>query len=96
MPTDRKLTAGGLDVSVPGLGWNMANTIEKGLFPEIHSINDAALFMKHIRQYHSSDSVIIVDEFDKLIEDEDRAHFADLIIQISDRDIEVKKQKGLA
>lgn len=83
--TERKLALG-----IPGLSYEMKQGIENGVIPTPTNINEAVGLLRFIAGYHSSNPVVIVDEFDQLSKIEDKKYFADLIKQISDQDIGVR------
>lgn len=77
-------------LGIPGLSYEVSKAIEQCAAPEPKSINDAILFMKYVRKFHSKEPVVIVDEFDQLKRVEDRKFFADLIKQISDQNVGIR------
>ena len=85
----RRLTEN-LKLSLFGLGYDVAKNIEHGIIPEMKTINDAALILKFVAQYHSKEPIIIIDEFDQLRGEDNKKYFADLIKQVSDQDINVR------
>ena len=80
----------GVKFSLFGLGGDLAESIERGTVPDIASINEAVNCLRYVAQFHSREPVVIVDEFDQLTNVLERKHFADLIKQLSDRDVGIR------
>lgn len=87
---EKKKQTRGFKVSVAGLGWDTSQQVESGSVPAVTSVNDAVNLLKFITQYHSSEPVIIVDEFDQLTDSAQRDLFASLVKQVSDRETGVR------
>ena len=69
---------------------SISQTIKKGIIPPIHSVNDASQLFKEITKERQDYAVVVFDEFDQLADVTTKKLFADLIKNISDREIAVK------
>lgn len=58
--------------------------------PSMRTINDAVEVLKSAVNREGSPTIIIVDEFDQLSEDEDKKYFADPIKQLSDQAVNLR------
>jgi len=85
----RKKTQG-FSLKFPGISYDTGKSIENKSVPLPTSINEAVSFLAFVRQFHSREPVVIIDEFDQLKEDRDKKYFADLIKQISDQHLGVR------
>jgi len=84
----KKTKQGGINLF--GLSLSAQQLIEAGEVPLPASINDAVNLMRYICQFHSREPVVIIDEFDQLLDATDRKYFADLIKQVSDQQIPLR------
>ena len=87
---ERRRSTHGFRLNLFGLGADVANSLERGHAPEIGSINEAIVCLNYVKQFHSKEPVVIVDEFDQLTAADERKKFADLIKQVSDRNIGIR------
>jgi Cdc6-like AAA superfamily ATPase len=77
-------------LGIPGLSADISQSIESGSIPDLRSLNEAVALVSHVAQYHSADPVIIIDEFDQIVDDKEKKLFADFMKQISDQEINIK------
>jgi uncharacterized protein len=75
---------------IKGLGQQIVKSIESGQIPEIDSVNRGIVILKYVAQLHSKSLVVIVDEFDRIEDRQERAKFADFLKQISDQELGTK------
>jgi Cdc6-like AAA superfamily ATPase len=54
-----------IQAGLPSLGWSAEHALDHGSLSAIESINDAMTALKYVRQYHSAEPVIVIDEFDQ-------------------------------
>jgi Cdc6-like AAA superfamily ATPase len=85
----RKKTQG-FSLKLPGISYDTGKSIENKSVPLPTSINEAVSFLAFVRQFHSREPAVIIDEFDQLKEGRDKKYFADLIKQISDQHLGVR------
>jgi hypothetical protein len=79
-----------LRVGVPGFNYDMSRSITSGTVPPVETINDAVQLLKLVGESNSKETVIILDEFDQITENDQRKICADIIKQISDQGIRVR------
>lgn len=79
-----------ISASIGGFGWNTIKSNETTQIPNIESVNDSINMLKFAKQFHSTEPIIVIDEFDRLNSDVEKSIFADIIKQISDRDIGIR------
>jgi uncharacterized protein len=87
---ENKKKSEGFSIKLPGISYDVGASIENRAVPLPGSINEAVSFLEFVRQFHSKEPVIIIDEFDQLKEDRDKKYFADLVKQISDQHLGIK------
>ncbi|MGH7036830.1 MAG: AAA family ATPase [Stellaceae bacterium] len=80
----------GFSLKLPGISYEIGKSIENKAIPLPSSINEAVSFLSFVRQFHSKEPVIIIDEFDQLKEARDKKYFADLIKQTSDQHLGIR------
>jgi Cdc6-like AAA superfamily ATPase len=78
-----------------GAGWKVLSaeaqkTIERGPMPDFKTIDDAVGAIGHLAARHSQSPVIVIDEFERIKEPDERMFFADFIKQIGDQSLSVK------
>ena len=78
------------NLGVKGLSHQAVKTIEQGDVPEITNVNEAIKLLKFAGQLHSDKPVVIVDEFDRIGDNQERGKFADFLKQISDQELEIR------
>ena len=85
-------TKGGLKGGMKGVGASIEiqHTSEKGPVPLPTSVDDAINMLAQAARRHSSQPVIVIDEFERLKDDAERALFADLIKQTGDQSMPFK------
>jgi hypothetical protein len=84
---EKRRSSEGFRIGLGGLGWETATSIELGSIPSIGSINDAINILRFVKKLHSSEPVVVIDEFDQLIDSNEKKTFADIIKQVSDRNV---------
>jgi hypothetical protein len=77
-------------LGVKGIGHQAITTIEKGDVPKIENVNHAIAILKFVSQLHSDSPVVIIDEFDRILSEEERGLFADFLKQVSDQELNTK------
>ncbi len=82
---EHKLRAG-----VGGFGYDMERSLTSGIVPPIESVNDAVHFLRFVGEFHSTEPIIIFDEFDQLADDDQRKVCAEIIKQVSDQGLKVR------
>jgi Cdc6-like AAA superfamily ATPase len=70
----RKKTQG-FSLKLPGISYDTGKSIENKSVPLPTSINEAVSFLAFVRQFHSREPVVIIDEFDQLKEDREKKIF---------------------
>lgn len=60
------------------------------LSSEIKTTTDALAILSEVREIHSENPIIVIDEFDRISSEQERNLFADLIKQIGDKRIGIK------
>ncbi len=58
--------------------------------PTMRSVNDAVEALRAVVRPQGDPTVVIIDEFDQLVDDKDKKGFADLIKQLSDQNINLR------
>lgn len=72
------------------LGFDLINEIETGKIPIPKSINEAVALVEYFFQTTDIESVVVIDEFERLRKNEEKALFADFIKQIGDQNLGLK------
>lgn len=65
-------------------------TVERGKIAEMHSINDAISAVNFFAKQHSSCPVIVIDEFERIENSDQRTLFADFIKQLGDQSVPLR------
>lgn len=68
-----------------GLSAELQHSKDKGPVPLPNSVDEAINMLSHAAKRHSQQPVIVIDEFERLKDDKERALFADLIKQTGDQ-----------
>src|ERR1700730_13956360 len=77
-------------VTASGLSVELQRAIEKGPVPVPNSVDEAINMLLQAANHHSAQPVIVIDEFERLKDDDQRALFADLIKQTGDQSMPFK------
>jgi uncharacterized protein len=77
-------------LSVKPLAVELQHSTDKGPVPIPNSVDEAINMMLQAARAHSAQPVIVVDEFERLKDDNERALFADLIKQTGDQSMPFK------
>ncbi|MDB4224955.1 ATP-binding protein, partial [Granulosicoccus sp.] len=72
------------------LGFDLMNEIETGKIPVPKSINEAVALVEYFFQSEDLESVVVIDEFERLKGIGEKALFADFIKQIGDQNLGLK------
>lgn len=64
--------------------------LEKGIVPDVSSVNEAADIIRYICFFHSASPVVVIDEFDQISDEKERKLFAQFLKQLSDQEISIK------
>lgn len=64
--------------------------IKRGIIPQVDSVNEAVDVTKYISEFHSKEPVVVIDEFDQIVDDHERKLFAQFLKQLSDRNVPIK------
>ena len=64
--------------------------LEKGVVPEITTVNEATDICRYLCAFHSSSPVVVIDEFDQIQNDFERQMFAQFMKQLSDQEVGIK------
>ncbi len=72
------------------LSAKLQHEIEKGTVPLPVSIDDAVGIIRFTAPYHSNKPVVVIDEFERIENEKERALFGDFIKQIGDQEVNVK------
>ena len=90
----RSATTHKFNVAYYGVGIGGERTRQEEVIPQIQAttdLNDIVTALLDVGETCRNDSVVIViDEFDRINSDEERAHFADFIKQIGDQRVPIK------
>jgi hypothetical protein len=86
----QKKTEHRVKASVGGFGYDWAANISNGDVPPIETVNDAIQLLKYVGEAHSAEPVIIFDEFDQMVDNEQRKCCAEVIKQVSDQNLNVR------
>src|SRR5262249_16441102 len=78
-----------LKLGIGGFGYEVGKTIVQGAVPDVGSVNEAANLLRFVADISSRQPVIIFYEFDQLERNTDKKKVADVINQVSDRNINV-------
>ncbi len=76
-----------------GLGFvdgSMKQKLEQGIIPTVNTINEATQLLDEICTRRVVKPVVIIDEFDQLIEESEKKLFADLIKRVSDTGVPIR------
>lgn len=65
-------------------------TTLQDLHAEIRSIADATALLKEVASLHSDRPIVVLDEFDRIKDDNERSQFADLLKQMGDKNVPLK------
>ena len=85
-----KTTRRSLKAGIPYLSGEVAQEINKGVIPEINSVNDALAIVSYVAQLNQKRPIIIVDEFDAIQDEETRRTFAAFMKHISDQEVPLR------
>lgn len=66
------------------------NITSKDIKSNISDLSDAVEFLRQAAEIHSDKPVVVIDEFDRISDANERALFADLIKQLGDKRIHIK------
>ena len=80
----------GASAGYKGLSIEIGKEIETGTVPPPKSINEAIPLIEFFFPNDESDSVVVIDEFERFENAKDRALFADFIKQIGDQELSLK------
>ena len=86
----RVMQSSALNVGIKGLSFEAAKQIENGQVPPITNINRAIAVLKYIAQLHSKRPIVIIDEFDRIQDLDQKRSFAEFIKQVSDQELSIK------
>lgn len=87
---NRSVSSKGGSIGIRGLSLEMSQQIEKGNIPRVTNLNQAISVLKYIADIHSRQPVVIIDEFDRIEDEDTKRSFAEFIKQISDQDLKIK------
>jgi uncharacterized protein len=65
-------------------------SVDRGQVPEPKSVNDAVAIVSHAARQHSKQPVVVIDEFERMNDADERMLFADFIKQAGDQSIPLK------
>jgi Cdc6-like AAA superfamily ATPase len=90
-PTVRKTTT----TAKGGIGWRALSveaqkTIERGAIPEFRSIDDVVSAVSFLAGRHTSEPIVVIDEFERMVAPAQRMLFADFIKQVGDQSVPIK------
>jgi hypothetical protein len=91
-PTVSKTTRSGR----VGAGWHgiisadVQQTVERGTIPEFRSIDDVISVVGFLGNKHSVRPVVVIDEFERVVDAAERMLFADFIKQVGDQSVPIK------
>lgn len=86
----KQVTQGKASATVGHLSVEMQNTIEKGRVPTVTSMNEASALVEFLSRQHSKQPVVVIDEFERITNPDERSLFADFIKQLGDRSIPIR------
>lgn len=90
-PSITKTVSGGkLGVGWRGLSAEAHRTIERGSIPEFKTIDDVVAAISFLASKHPASSVIVIDEFERIKDEQERMLFADFIKQAGDQSLPIK------
>lgn len=78
------------ELALGGLKGGVSEKVQRGIIPGLATINDAGQLLREVASPFREPVVVIVDEFDQLIEDRDKKLFADLIKHVSDTSVPIR------
>jgi hypothetical protein len=81
--------SGGLQSRILNLGASKEIAL-KNLRDELQSIGDAVEMLREVSAQHSERPVVVIDEFDRIFDPNERHAFADLLKQISDKKVSLR------
>lgn len=89
--TEETRTSRALSMEYRGLSWTKGHEISAlDLADQIKTVGDAAELLKQVAVKHSEKPAVVLDEFDTIPKEEDRARFASLLKQMGDQSINLK------
>jgi len=77
-------------IKLPFISATLKTSIENGEQPEITTLNDAVDALSYASACHGDTPVVVVDEFDRLENMDEKTKFAELIKQLSDQEVDIK------
>jgi uncharacterized protein len=83
------------ELTKAGISWNFLSAevqkgIERGIIPDISSVNEAVDVCRYLCAFHSREPVVVIDEFDQIKDVIERQMFAQFMKQLSDQEIGIK------
>lgn len=94
LPTDERF-AKKTEIEKRGVSLKFLNAetqkgLEKGVVPEITTVNEATDICRYLCAFHSNSPVVVIDEFDQIQDAQDRQMFAQFMKQLSDQEVRIK------
>lgn len=86
-PNKKELYAG---INIFGIKISSSSTWERSEKKESLSINDSILVLKAISSGLEFNPCVIIDEFDVIVNEDEKGKFAEFLKQVSDQDLEMK------
>lgn len=78
-------------ISFRGLKFGISDKVSlKDIKAEITDLVDVVEFLKLVAQHHSESPIVVIDEFDRIISEDERALFADLLKALGDKRVHLK------
>lgn len=87
---DRVVSEDTAGLSLGPINIGKSKSVEKGVIPQISTINDAVEVLRAVVVGYEFEPIVIIDEFDQLADQKDMKLFADLIKQVSDQEIGIR------
>lgn len=93
LPSDPRVVRKSLETTakagMQGLGAEVRSRIEQGVVPQPTTLNECSRLLELVCQWHSQRPVIVIDEFDQVVNQDEQLQFANLIKTIADRHVPV-------
>ena len=87
IPGRTEKTSATVDFSFKFLSASKSSEIQSGNVPEITSINECIDIIRYLEEIHSTNPVIVIDEFDRIKEPKIKRQFAEFLKKMSDDDV---------
>lgn len=83
----QKIKESGASFSRLGIGLNTKVTTTETAPSDAGSVNEAVRFMQYLCQAYAEEPVVVIDEFDQIVDKVEQEHFTNFIKQVSDKHV---------